>query len=349
MSKPIAWWEPRPGGTERAQLERAVASGYLNEGPLVAEFETAVARAWGAQHAIATTSGTAALYLAMRAAQCAEPHRTFVLPSFTFIATANAAAAVDRSRVWIEDVDPTLRLRAFGLGAAVVPVLVSGVGLPPGRLWGSNTIVLDAAEAVPPLAPGYDMACLSFSPHKVISTGQGGAVLTDDAARASLLRSLRNQGRTAPTRANNEVFAYTGFNLRMTDLQAAVGLAQLEVLPSRVARLARNADLYDAHFASAARIQTQRHLAKWWGTPLWTAIICESEELRDDIERRLTADEIGTRRPWIPLHLQPCYAEDPKRFPNTEQLYRRFLWLPSGYTLRDEDIERVCEVVKSCL
>ncbi len=312
------FYEPVMTGREIGYLEQALA--WPNEGPMVAKFEERLSEILGVRNVICTTSGTAALYLAIKAAGFLF-EQPVAIPDLTFIATAHAVT-LNRSAVRLIDVDER------GLcTTANIPVHVSGRLAPVSKLD-----IEDACEAFPSPLRGW-AACYSFSPNKVITTGQGGAVATNDDTLAWRIRMFKDQGRDHRGTGGDDDHLTVGFNFKMTDLQAGVGLAQLTDLDRR---LARQDAIHDRYKASLAVIpfRVGEH-------PLWTDILLDDRERVID---RLQAVGYQPRRFWKPLHTQPAYRSN-EEFPNATRFAQQGLWLPSALTMTDDDVDKVIECV----
>ncbi len=360
MTRTIPWWEPRMTGRELDRLREVIESNYVNDGDVTAAFEREVASFLGAKHAIAVTSGTTAIFLGLVAAGVRLGDEV-VVPDLTFIATANAVRLAGATPV-LADVDPrTLLLSPAAFEAAitkrtraVVPVHVSGRGADMaaiGRIASSRgiAVVEDAAEAFGSRRGGRNLGlfgvagAFSFSPNKTITTGQGGIVATDDDAVAARLRSLKDQGRPTKGTGGDDVHPGLGFNFKFTNLQAAVGLAQLGDLRERHARQRRNYEIYARDLAGCDGITLPGFGLDDGELPLWTDAIAER---RDDLDRHLADRGMGCRRFWFPIHTQAPYRRPDAAFPNAMRVASRALWLPSAFTLTDDDVAAVARAVR---
>ena len=361
MTKKIPWWEPRVGPEEYDLIRQVLDSNYINDGAVTREFERQLALRTGAKHAVAVTSGTAALYLALLAVGVG-PGDEVVVPDLTFIATANAARATGAAVV-LADVDPrTLCLDPDALERAitartraVIPVHVSGRGaammdiLRIARDRGL-AVIEDAAEAFVSRQGGKALGtfgiagCLSFSPNKSITTGQGGAVLTDDDAVHTRLRELKDQGRSTTGTGGDDLHPAFGLNFKLTNLQSAVGLAQLGRLDDRLDRQRRIYASYADALAGLDGVILPGFDLPGGETPLWTDAMAER---RDDLERYLRDRDMDCRRFWHPIHHQQPYRASDDAFPNATRVAPKALWLPSAFTLRDADVVAVTAAIRS--
>lgn len=359
----IPWWEPEMTGGELELVRGVIESNYLNDGDVTERFERAVAGRVGAKHAVAVTSGTTAIFLALVAAGVRAGDEV-VVPDMTFIATANAVTLAGATTV-LADVDErtlTLDPAAFERAitprtSAVVPVHVSGRSadmVAIGRVAKAHgiAVVEDAAEAFISRTGGRALGtiglagCLSFSPNKSITTGQGGIVLTDDDAVAGRLRALKDQGRPVRGTGGDDEHPTVGFNFKFTNLQAAIGLAQLTVLDTRLARQRKVYSIYAERLANVQGLRLPGFDLARGETPLWTDAVVER---RDDLDRWLTDRAMGCRRFWFPIHTQAPYRRDDAEFPVATAVAPKALWLPSAFTITDDDVAAVCESIVSFL
>ena len=359
----IPWWEPQMTGGELELVREVIESNYLNDGDVTERFERAVADRVGSKHAVAVTSGTTAIALALNAAGVRDGDEV-VVPDMTFIATANAVQLAGGKPVLADVDERTLNLdpAAFERAItprtrAVVPVHVSGraanmAAIAKVAQRHGIVVVEDAAEAFISRVDGRALGtigiagCLSFSPNKSITTGQGGIVLTDDDDLAGRVRSLKDQGRPVRGTGGDDVHPTVGFNFKFTNLQAAIGLAQLRVLDERLERQRRIYSIYAKALANVPGIRLPGFELARGETPLWTDAVVDR---RDDLDRWLGERAMGCRRFWFPIHTQAPYRRDDAEFPIATRVAPRALWLPSAFTLTDDDVATVCESIVSFL
>lgn len=356
----IPWWMPQIGPNEYDRLREVLDSNYLNEGDVTNRFEQDIARLLGAKHAVGVTSGTAALFLALAALKIGHGDEVIV-PDMTFIASANAVTLAGATPVLVDVERSSLNIspEAFANAItprtrAVMPVHVSGraANLPALAAIADArgiAIVEDAAEALTSSIDGRALGtvgiagCLSFSPNKTITTGQGGIVLTNDDPLHVRLRELKDQGRPVRGTGGDDVHAVVGYNFKLTNLQAAVGLGQLSYLGDRLARQKRTYELYAAGLDGVAGIHLPGFDLARGEVPQWVDAIVER---RDDLDTFLRARRIDCRRFWFPLHTQGPYRAPDDGFPNAMWAARRALWLPSAFTMTDADVETVISAVR---
>lgn len=352
---PIA--APCTGEEECEAVRGPILDGWLAQGPRVAAFERAFAQRHGARRAVATTSGTTALHLALSALGVGAGDDVLV-PAFTWVATANAVRHAGGRPVFV-DVDPA----TYNIDPARVAEAVSGAtrAVIPVHLFGLCADLDAVAEAAPGVPLVEDAACaagasyrgrpagslgaaaaFSFHPRKSITTGEGGMVTSGDEDLAERARSLRNHGGPGYERL--------GFNYRMTDVQAALGLAQLEKLDRFVEERERGAATYRRELADVPWLRLPSP-APPGGRHAWQSFVCVLEEgaplSRDRCIEALAARGVQSRPGTQAVHELPLYGEDPDRFPNARDLGRRSLAIPLHNRMSDEDYAYVVEAIRA--
>ncbi|MDF1663208.1 MAG: DegT/DnrJ/EryC1/StrS family aminotransferase [Planctomycetota bacterium] len=278
----------------------------------------------------------------------------------TFIATANAVSMTG-AKVVIADIDPnTLNLCADSASKlinsrtkAIIPVHVSGraANLPALKeLCDSHGLVLieDAAEAF--LSKNFGAALgthgntgiFSFSPMKTITTGQGGAIMTNDSDVHSRLRELKDQGRPVRGTGGADTHVSVGFNFKLTNIQAAMGLAQLNRVDARLQRMRRTYEIYRTELSGIEGFNLVGFDLEAGEVPQWIdAVSPRREQLID----QLKVNKMDCRRFWHPVHRQAPYRQNDSEFPKASKAADQAFWLPSAFTVTDEDILKVCQVI----
>ena len=365
---------PCLAGNEWAYLKECLDTNWVSSaGPFVERFEREIAAYTGVRHAIATVNGTAALHVALLVAGVRAGDEVLV-PSLTFIATANAIRYCGAEPVFVDSdavtwtVDPAraedfLRRecvvrngevidRATGRRvSALLPVHLYGhpVDLdalePIIRRW-PMALVEDSAEALGALYKGRRVGargaagCLSFNGNKIITSGGGGMVLTDDDERATRARYLTTQARDpGPEWIHREV----GFNYRLTNLHAALGVAQLEQLDAFVERKRATARAY-SRALEALKGVTPLEEAPWAESSYWMYSVLLDDSWGDvrALIRRGNADGIQLRPLWRPLHMQPAFAGcRADRIDVATRLYDRGVSLPCSVGITPQEREAV--------
>ncbi|XVV10325.1 aminotransferase class I/II-fold pyridoxal phosphate-dependent enzyme [Actinoplanes sp. CA-131856] len=363
---------PDVGDVERKLLLEAFDSNWVAPvGPDLDAFEAQVAELVGVRHAVALSSGTAALHLALVAAGVRHGD-TVLVPSFTFAATANAVMYLGARPVFIDstaeswNVDPALVVeelrRRCAKGKpprAVIAVDMYGQCADYAPLLDACdrygvALIEDAAEALGASyqrkpAGSFGLAgILSFNGNKIITTGGGGMLVTDDDRTAARTRHLATQAREPlPYYEHRAV----GYNYRLSNLLAAVGRGQLQRLGAMIAARRETGRYYRAALGDLPGLSFMPIAgygeSNWW----LTCLLVDAERFgasRDRILDRLAAHDIEARPTWKPMHLQPVFSDCVTRGGEVSAgLFRRGLCLPSGSALTEHDRERVVDVVRA--
>jgi perosamine synthetase len=210
-------------------------------------------------------------------------------------------------------------------------------------------IIEDAAEALcsrscgKPLGTLGIMGCFSLSPNKTITTGQGGYIATNDSGIHIRLRELKDQGRPVKGTGGDDLHHSIGFNFKFTNLQAAVGLGQLHSLEGRLERQKAIYRGYAQGLQGAPGLRLPGFHLDHGEIPQWTDAV---HERRDALDQFLRERNMHCRRFWHPIHTQKPYYQTDDRFPISTKVCRQALWLPSAYTLTDDDVTSVCASVQ---
>ncbi len=361
IDRRIPWWEPKIGPKEHELVTGVLNSSYVNEGNLAFEFEDKIAALVGSKHAITATSCTSALFLALKALGVG-PGDEVIVPDMTFIATANAVSLCGATPILV-DVNPadlTMSVPAMVSAItprtkAIMPVHVTGRAANLKEIIKiakehSLFVVEDAAEALMSKYEGKflgtlgDAGCFSFSPNKTITTGQGGVVVTDNPELNVKIRELKDQGRPVRGTGGNDRHDVVGYNFKFTNLQAAVGLGQLEYLDERVSRMRHFYKLYSENLRDIPDLHFYPCDLENGAVPQWTDVYLDK---RDELVAYLLEKNIDSRKYWYPLHTQKAYLASDDQFPASTKTSPQSLWLPSAYTLTDEEINYVCQEIRN--
>jgi perosamine synthetase len=357
----IPWWHPVLGEEEARAVVDVIASGFPNDGEVTERFAARIASISGAAHGVGVSSGSAAIYCGLVACGVG-PGAEVVVPDLTFVATANAVRLAGAEPVLAD-----IRREDFSLDPAaveqvltertqaIVPVHVNGRGGSLEKIVELAerhrlALVEDAAEALGsrlrgrPLGSFGSAAAFSFAPTKLVTMGQGGVVVTNDPEVARRIRELKDQGRATRGTGGADAHPVFGFNFKLTNLQAAIGLVQLERLDDRFDHLRSLEDWYaeelrglesDIRLVGGDRAGGEAHG--------WVDVLVED---RDALVAHLRQRDIDPREFWFPLHSQPIYAGDAARFPNATWVSARGLWLPSALSVTRQDVATVGEAVR---
>ncbi len=372
---------PELSGNEWTYVRECLDTNWVSSaGPFVSRFEQSLASYVGADHAVATVNGTSALHVALLVAGV-KPDDEVILPALSFIAPANAVRYAGGWPVFMDveaehwQIDPQktadfvnrecdwkngeLRNRNTGRKvSALLPVHILGhpVDLDPlleiARKFGL-ALIEDATESLGATYKGQrlgqtsDIACFSFNGNKLITTGGGGMIVTSQRSWADQARYLTTQAKDNPIEyIHNEV----GFNYRLTNLQAAVGCAQVERLDEFLARKRHIAQEYNNSLLDLPGVSTMKE-ASWAMSACWlhTLLINPADYGVDRVElsRLLAEKEIQARPLWQPLHRSPAHAGAPAYYIEVvDEIHRKALSLPSSVGLSEQEMARVVKVIR---
>ncbi len=352
MSDPIRLARPDVGEAELQAVAAVLASGQLTMGAKVGELECAIAGAVGTRDAVAVANGTAALHLALLALEIG-PGDEVIVPAYTFPATANAVRLCGAEAVLVDVVADTFVVDAPAVEAALTPKTRAVMAV---HLFG-RPVDWDALSAVVPervllvedaagaLGARYRgracgslgvAGCLSFHPRKIVTTGEGGAVTTDDPAVADAVRRLRHHGIATDGSADIPV---PGFNYRLADVLCALGIPQIERLEELLAGRERAAAWYEERLAGTIETPSaadgDRHG--------WQAYVVRVDR-RDEILATLRAEGIEVQIGTYALDRLGAYrGQGP--FPGAREAYERALALPFAATTTEAEVDRVCDAL----
>jgi dTDP-4-amino-4,6-dideoxygalactose transaminase len=369
MEVPFA--KPYLRGDEGAAVAEVIASGWVSQGPRVREFEAAFAERVGAAEAVAVSNCTTALHLALHVAGV-RPGDEVIVPSMSFIATANAVWQCGATPVFA-DVDP----RTFNLDAgaaeraitertkAIMPVHQLGLPADMDAFFAladahGLQLVEDAACAVGATYKGRSigslgpMTCFSLHPRKVITTGEGGMITLQDPAVAARLRQLRQHAMDVSDLARHgardvviESYPERGFNYRMTDMQAALGLCQLTCLDHILAERRRLGERYTAAIERIPGLEPPYepdYAIRTWQSYA-VNLTADAPIERGELMRRLLLDGVPTRRGVMAIHREGAYADSIVDLPATDLASGSSMMLPLFAGLTDEQQDHVIDAL----
>jgi perosamine synthetase len=362
---PVA--EPEIGEAELKNVTKAVKSGWVSsKGPFIEEFETKFSKYVGLKYGVATSNGTAALHLALIALEVKRGDEVIV-PTLTFASVANVAIYVGAKPVFVDShpdywcIDPSkVEEKITKKTKVIIPVHLYGHPCDMSSIMRIAKsydlhVIEDCAEAHGAEYKGRkvgtfgDIACFSFYGNKIITTGEGGMCLTDDEELAQKIRVFRDHGMDATKKYWHEVI---GFNYRMTNLQAALGVAQLKKIDAFVEKKREVAKIYNSLLRKVEGICLHPEMS-WAKNVYWLySILVNSENYgisRDSLIEKLAEKGVETRRFFYPIHLMPPYRKYAVnlRFPIAERLSSDGINLPSSVKLTQAEIREITSLI-SC-
>ncbi len=350
----IPQFEPWLDEAELTQLSECIRDNWIAGGKKVVEFERRIAELCNVKRTAACVNGTVALFMSLKALGIGQGDEVIV-PDFTFIASANSVVMANATPIFVDVYADTLNMDPEAFEDAITPKTKAVM---PVHLYGQSanmdavmkiaeqhclSVIEDNAQGIgvtwngKPAGSFGDVSILSFYADKTLTTGEGGMVLTNSDEIADKCLRLAHQGNLSKGQYVHETI---GYNFRMTDLQAAIGLAQLDKL-SRIIEMKRaNEKLYRDLLNDVVKFP--RIDGKCFNVPFRIVILVDDPE---ELSRHLSGEGIDTRRVFYPLHMQPCYNRSGD-FPNSVRAYERGLALPSSARLTSEQIEYVCMKIR---
>lgn len=359
--------EPLIAPEAKRNVLDAVESGWISSaGSFIPRFEEEFARILGVKHGIAVMNGTAALHLALVSLGI-DPGDEVIVPDFTMIATVNAVLYCGAHPVFVDVDRGTFCMDPEQVAAKITPRTKA---ILPVHIYGHSAdmdpllelarkhglaVIEDAAEVHGATYKGRPCGsigtinCFSFYANKLITTGEGGMVVTDDDSLAAHTRSLRDLAHSPGKR-----FWHTelGYNYRMTNLQAALGVGHLPHLPEYVAKKQWMGKRYGEELAGIRGLRLP--VTKPWATNVyWMYAVLVTDDFgmsKDELRARLLEKGVDTRDFFYPCHTQPFLADHPQArdsFPVTEDIAARGFYLPSGLALTEEQLTYVCEALRA--
>ena len=365
--------KPDLGEEEKQLISQVIESGWVSQGPKVAEFEEIFARYVGARHAVATTSCTTALHAALSVSGIG-PGDEVIVPSLSFIATANSVLYCGATPVFV-DVDPEtcnidvqkIEETVTRKTRAIMPVHQMGLpaDLDPIKKIAEKNKLLIIEDAACAIGSAYEntkigshgnIACFSFHPRKIITTGEGGMITTDDPTIAERLRRFRHHGMSVSDierhMANSviiETYPELGYNYRMTDMQAAMGIGQMKKLSFLLDARKQMARMYDNELGKIPHIRIPQvpSYARHNYQSYWIELLASAPVDRNTLMAKLLEKGIATRRGIMAIHRELCYqAYAGIYLPNTDRLTDNTLLLPLYPALSAEEQTFIINSIK---
>ena len=359
---------PSLGEKELEYVVDCIKTNWISsKGKYVEEFEEKFAKYCGCKYGITATSGTTALHLALASLDLKKGDKV-IMPSFTMIATAFAVIYCGAKPVLVDAEPETWNMDAEKIEEkitdktkAIMPVHIYGhpCDMDPIMKLAREYdlyVVEDAAEAHGAKYKGKkaggigDIGCFSFYANKIITTGEGGMVVTNDEEIAERAKSLRNL--CFPKEKRIYQHSTVGYNYRMTNIQAAIGLAQFEKIDGLVGMRRRNAYLYNKYLKDIEGIRLPAE-KEWAKNVYWMYSILIEDKFgmsRDELMNKLEKKGIETRTFFIPMHEQPVFQNmglfKGESYPMAEELSRKGINLPSGSGLKEKEVRYICDVIK---
>lgn len=355
----IPIYQPDLGGNVKKYVNECIDTSWISSrGRFVGEFETRFAERIGVAHAASVSNGTVALHLALLALGIG-PGDEVIVPTLTYIASANAVTYTGATPVFVDSeratwqIDPEdVRRHITPRTRAIMPVHLYGQACDMDALTDIARehrvfLVEDCAEAFGTFYKGQhvgtfgDIATFSFFGNKTITTGEGGMVVSNDKTLIERARHIKGQGLAAHREYWHDV---VGYNYRMTNIQAAIGLAQLERADEFIARKRALAERYRSalrHLPLEVHAEAPNTVHSYW----MVSILVQNAEKRDALRRHLAEAGIETRPVFYPLHTMPIYAKNYRKHDVAEDLAWRGINLPSWPGITDIQVERIAKVI----
>lgn len=360
--------EPLLGKEELEYITDCIKSGWISsKGSYIEKFEEAFSRFCGVRYGVTATNGTNAIHLALAALDIGRGDEV-ILPTFTMIATAYAVLYTGAKPVFVDSED-----RTWNMDVSSLPVLINKRTkvLLPVHIYGHPVdmdplldiarrhnlfVVEDAAEAHGAEYKGRrcgslgDLGCFSFYANKIITTGEGGMVVTDKKRLSERLRSLKDLAHSPKKRFLHFELAY---NYRMTNMQAAIGLAQMKRIKFLIEKKRNMARLYRKYLKDIKGLRLPNEMA-WAKNVYWMYAVLIEDDFgisRDGLMVKLAKEGIGTRSFFVPMHQQPVFKklgiiDKRKKYPVADYIAKKGLYLPSGLTLKEEQAIEVCDKIR---
>ena len=342
-------------------IKDVLNSNYVNEGKYTKKLEKKICKFLKVRYAVTATSGTAALFLALKA-NGVKYNDEVIIPNITFPATANAIKMAGAKPILV-DVNPSnllidekSLLKKISLKTKfVIPVHVSGRGDNIKKIISickkkSIKVIEDAAEALGSRIKAKSLGtfgiagCFSFAPNKIITTGQGGIVVTNNKNVYKNLKILKDQGRIGPTTGGEDNYVSVGYNFKLSNLQSSLGLSQMKNLGWRMEKLRGIYKYYLKNIKQNKKFKIIKFDLKNGELPLWTDVWCQN---RNVLFKFLASKNIICRYYWKPVNTCNPYRTSFKSLNNSKILQNKMMWLPSSLDMNLKQQKKVCDLINA--
>lgn len=358
----IQVYQPTLSGNEKKYVNECLDTSWISsKGKFVNEFEEKFSNYIGQKHGIAVCNGTLAIHLALLTLGITVGDEVIV-PTFTYIASANPILQNGAKPVFVDSLESTWQMdpedierKITDRTKAIIVVHLYGHPCDMDKIMKiakeHNLFVIeDCAEAIGSEYKGKkvgsfgDINCFSFFGNKTITCGEGGMVLTDNEVLEERARHIRGQGLAKYREYWHDIW---GTNYRMTNIQAAIGLAQLEQVQKFIDMKQKVAELYQKYLKDLP-VKFHKQVGDVFHTYWMCSLLCESQKVRDDLREFLKQNEIETRPTFYPIHTMPVYVSTSgyEKFKVAEDIALRGMNLPSYPTLKEEEIKFICDKIK---
>ena len=340
-------------------LNSVLKSNFINEGSQTREFEKKICKLLKARYAVTTTSGTVAIFLALKAAGIKNGDEV-IIPNITFPATANAVKMAG-GKIILADVNPmsllmdekSLMRKINPKTKFIIPVHLSGRGGNIRKILNltkkkSIKIIEDAAEALGSKSLGKNLGtfglagCFSLAPNKILTTGQGGIVVTNNFKLFTKLKRLKDQGRKWPSTEDEDQYVSVGYNFKSTNLQSSLALSQMKNFNWRMKKLKNIHQYYLKNINQNKYFKIIKFNIKNGELPLWTDVWCLN---RNKLFNYLKSKNIICRYYWKPINTCKPYKSSFKGLLNSKKLQKKMMWLPSSLDMSIKEQKKVCESI----
>ena len=361
LLKKVNFCDPVIGNQELKNIQKVLKMNWPNEGHFTEIFEKKIEKLLKVKYAICVTSGTIGIFLALKAIGVTEKDEVIV-PDITFGATA-MGVKLSGAKITLVDVNKNdlnfnlkeLQKKINKKTKVIIPVHISGRAAEMDTLKkiakkNKLYILEDAAEALYSkyknkfLGTIGDLGCFSLTASKAITTGQGGIIVTNKKKLYQKIKLLKNQGILGRSDGGDVKHITVGYNFKYTNLQAAMGLAQLSTLKKRAHKLKNINRLYKKKLKDVKNLEFLKYNFSGGEVPLWTDVYASKK--RDELIKFLKSKGVICRKYWYPLHYQKPFKESNKKYKISSSIYKKLFWLPSSSNLSNREISYVCDLIK---